>query len=67
MKCDKNYFHVTPEHLTPDRLAQRSTGDQTAGTRMLSSRGLWVEYDDPRHTERSCGYSTDNSQKEQEI
>lgn len=19
MKCDKNYFHVTPEHLTSDR------------------------------------------------
>lgn len=22
MKCDKNYFHVTPEHLTSDGLVQ---------------------------------------------
>ena len=32
MKCDKNYFHVTPEHLTYDGLVQRSTGAQTSGT-----------------------------------
>lgn len=32
MKCDKNYFHVTPEHLTSDRLARRSTEPQTSGT-----------------------------------
>lgn len=37
MKCDKNYFHVTPEHLTSDRLARRSTEAQTSGTRMLCS------------------------------
>lgn len=32
MNRDKNYFHVTPEHLTSDRLAQRSTKTQTPGT-----------------------------------
>lgn len=30
MKCDKNYFHVTPEHLTSDGPVQRSTRAQTS-------------------------------------
>lgn len=28
----KNNFHVTPEHLTSDGLARRSTEPQTSGT-----------------------------------
>lgn len=52
MKCDKNYFHVTPEHLTPDRLAQRSTGDQTAGTACCAAQ--------------DCGWMIPDTQEEQE-
>lgn len=43
MKCDKNYFHVTPEHLTSDGLVRRSTGARTSGTGWRSgpcSKGL---------------------------